>query len=180
MAEIIKQTEAMPEAYPTVTAYPHRSGELMPDDVEIDGSIVWQRIEAYVAHRWTPREVVWIIEGNAGDEWTSPLVPLVSHTAERWDGSAWASVTLLSGPLGLCLPSDGTFKVTATVGGGDLPEAVQEAFWRLHEYSVGIAGSFRNEASYRTMGDTEVSPNWAAKALILSGAADLLRPYRRA
>lgn len=178
MAETIKQTEALPETYPTVTAYPHRQD--WEGEIAMDAGIIWQRIESYIAHRWTPREVVWIIEGTAGDEWTSPLVPLVSHTAERWDGSAWASVTLLSGPLGLCLPSDGTYKVTAQVGAGELPAGVEEAFWRLHEYSLGIADQFKNEASYRTMGDTEVSPNWASKAIILSGAADLLRPYRRA
>lgn len=178
MAETVKQTEAMPAEYPTVTAYAHRAAELLPDDVEIDGSIVWQRIEAYVAHRWTEREVVWIVEGEG--EWTPPLTPATVTASQVWENGAWSTVTLTAGPYGYTLPGDGPYRITATVGGGDLPEAVEEAFWRLHEYSVGIAGSFRNEASYRTMSDTEVAPNWTARAIQLSGAADLLRPYRRA
>ena len=33
--------------------------------------MVWQRIESYVAYRWTPRAVTWIVEGCG--EWYPPL-----------------------------------------------------------------------------------------------------------
>jgi len=77
------------------------------------------------------------------------------------------------------------FRVTATVGSDDEPpEAVLEAFRRLAEYladepdrsaassySVNMGGAI--EESYNR------NPAWVARALELSGAADLLRPYRR-
>lgn len=176
MIDVIKQFEATPDAYPTVTPF-NRLGHI--DDVQdapVNADQVWQRIESYVAHRWTPREVVWTFTGNAGDEFTPRLVPMVSHDAHFW-GDQWESVTLQSGPFGLQLPFDGTYRITATVGGGDLPAAVGEAFKRLHEYTRGINDSFKNEAAIQD--DTTVR-NWTGRALQLSGAADVLRPYRRA
>lgn len=178
MAETMKQTEALPAEYPTVTAYAHRDESLLPDDVEIDASIIWQRIEAYIAYRWTPREVVWLVEGEG--DWTPPLTPATITASEVWESGGWSTVTLMEGPYGYDFAGDGPYRITATVGGGELPEAVEEAFWRLHEYSVGIAGSFREEPAFRNTGDTEIVSNWTGKALQLSGAADLLRPYRRA
>lgn len=179
MAETVKQTEAIPATYPTVTIWEHRTGQYpMEGDAEIDQALIWQRIESYIAHRWTPREVIWIVEGEG--DWTPPLTPATVTASEVWENGAWSTVTLTAGPYGYTLPGDGPYRITATVGGGDLPAGVEEAFNRLFEYSKGIAEQFKNEASYRTMDDTEVTPNWAAKALQLSGAADLLRPYRRA
>lgn len=181
MVELIKETEAIPTSYPAVTPYPHTNFDVpLVQDAQIDPALIWQRIEAYIAHRWTEREVIWIIGADAGEEWTPRLTPVNSHTAERWDGSAWQEVTLLDGPEGLCMPSGGRYRITASVGTGTPPEAVQEAFRRLHEYARGIAESWRNEtAEYRS--DTSKAPaGWAGKAIQLSGAADLLRKYRRA
>ncbi|TQE95020.1 MAG: hypothetical protein FKY71_17400 [Spiribacter salinus] len=69
-------------------------------------------------------------------------------------------------------------------GGGDVPAAVSEAFRRLAEYltdatdragvssySVNMGGAI--EESYQR------NPAWVARAMELSGAADLLRPYKR-
>lgn len=178
MAETIKQIEAIPASYPDVTPF-NRLGHI--DDVQdapTNVDQIWQRIEAYTAYRWTEREVIWTVEG-CGD-WTPPLTPVTITATEKWDGGAWVSATLPEGPYGYCLPSDGPYRITATVGGGDVPAAVQEAFKRLHEYTRGINDSFKNETAYRQSGDTEVVANWTAKALQLSGAADLLRKYRRA
>lgn len=78
----------------------------------------------------------------------------------------------------------GPYRFTATVGGGDVPAAVSEAFRRLAEYladdpersgassySVNMGGAI--EESFNR------NPAWIARALDLSGAADLLRPYKR-
>lgn len=183
MVDILKQQEAAPAAYPTVP------GGLSENAAAVDSEMLWQRIESYIAHRFTVREIVWTVSGFAGDEWQPPIGPLVSHTAERWDAGAWASVTVLPGPVGLCLPSDGTFKITAQVGAGNVPAAVLEAYWRLAEYSAEI-GDYNSRSGHA--GSTNASMNvqglnfqnerivtWAAKAMQLSGAADLLRPYRR-
>jgi len=48
------------------------------------------------------------------------------------------ALTLLDGPLGICLPHGGTYRITAQVGAGDVPAPVSEAFRRLAEYSAEI------------------------------------------
>lgn len=185
MVKLIKETEAIPASYPAVIPYPHTNFDpITVQDAQIDEALIWQRIEAYIAHRWTEREVIWIVAADAGEEWTPRLTPVVSHIAERWDGSAWQAVTLLDGPEGLCIPSGGRYRITATVGAGNPPESVLEAFRRLHEYARGIAESWKAEtAVYRTDGGhgaSQAPAGWAGKAIQLSGAADLLRNYRRA
>lgn len=183
MVALLKQTEAIPETYPDVNYYRHRmEGYFTPlsEDAVLNNSLIWQRIESYIAHRWTEREVVWIIDAYEGDDWTPPLTPLGSYTAEKWELGAWVSTALPNGPLGFTMPSDGVFRITATIGGGDVPEAVKEAFRRLYEYSRGVAEQWRNDAAFRKSGENELVASWAGKALQLSGAADLLRPYRKA
>lgn len=176
--DLIKQFEDVPAAYPDVPDdLTDAAGELVP-------AIVWQRIEAYTAHRFTPREVVWTLIADAGDQFHPPLTPVVSSVAHIWRNEAWEAVTLLNGPLGLSLPCDGTYRITAQVGGGAMPAAVAEAFKRLAKYMAddgGQAGA-TNEKTVIGPINLEVSRNlnWAARAIQLSGAADLLRPYRRA
>ena len=164
--------------------YPDAPSGLSTAAAALDQAMIWQRIEAYIAHRWTEREVVWIIAADAGEELTPRLTPVNSHSAEIWDGSAWQAVTLLEGPEGLCIPSGGRYRITASVGAGDPPEAIREAFRRLHEYARGIAESWRAEtAVYRNdsgQSGSQAPAGWAGKAIQLSGAADLLRSYRRA
>ncbi|KAA8616261.1 hypothetical protein [Salipiger aestuarii] len=178
MATTIKQTEAIPAEYPNVTPYVRevlQSSAASWDYIPAD-ALIWQRIEAFIAHRWTAREVVWIVEG-AG-EWSAPLTPATVTTSEVWESGGWTSTTLSASPLGYDLPGDGLYRITATVGGGTCPEAVAEAYRRLHEYSRGIGDTFRNE--FADAGEDDGAYAWAAKSLQLSGAADLLRPYRRA
>lgn len=177
--DILKQFEAVPAAYPAAP-----SG-LSPDAAELGADMIWARIEAYCAHRWTPREVVWTLLGDGGDQFHPPLTPVVSREAHHWDGTVWASLTLLDGPLGIALPFDGTFKITAQVGGGEVPAPVLGAFKRLAEYSADTeerAGA--TDYSVNMGGAIQESfrryPSWMARAMQYSGAADLLRPYRRA
>lgn len=178
MIDILKQFEDMPASYPSVTPF-NRLGSI--DDVQdapVSDAQVWQRIESYIAYRWTPREVIWTLLGNAGDQFHARLAPMVSFEVHFWRDQ-WEAVTLESGPLGLILPYDGTYRITAQVGGGDVPEAVEEAYKRLHEYTRGINDSFKNETAF-IGGDDGIVRGWTGRALQLSGAADLLRPYRRA
>lgn len=176
MAVTLKQVEAAPASYPDVTTF-LRLGALEGDEVP-DADQVWQRIEAYTAHRWTARAVVWTVEGPG--EWVPPLTPATVSTIEVWQ-DGWTACSLEASPLGGWeLPGSGPYRFTGSAGGGDLPAAVAEAFKRLHEYTRGINDSFKNETAYTRSGDDEVVRNWTAKALQLSGAADLLRPYRRA
>ncbi len=177
MATTLKEDEAIPASYPTVPS-------LTIPAAMLDQAALWQRIEAYVAHRWTPRAVVWIVEGCG--EWTPPLSPATITETEVWMPDAeWLAVTLAPSPLGgLVLAGDGPWRITADVGGGPTPQAVREAFRRLAEYltdatdragvssySVNMGGAI--EESYQR------NPAWVARAMELSGAADLLRRYKR-
>lgn len=176
MATTIKQTEAIPDNYPTVTPF-NRAG-FMEGDSPPNNDQVWQRIESYTAYRWTVREVIWIVEGSG--EWEPPLAPATITGIELWQSNAWAAVTLEPSPLGgICLPGDGPYRFTADVGGGVVPAAVSEAWKRLHEYTRGINDSFKTESAFISDEGGEMVRNWTGKAIQLSGAADLLRPYRR-
>jgi hypothetical protein len=175
--EALKQVEAAPSSYPDVPA------GLSTAAAALDADALWQRIEGYVAHRWAARTVVWTVLGPG--EWTPPLVPATVTTAQRWTGSAWEDATLATGPLdGLELPGEGPYRITATVGAGPVPAPALESYRRLAEYlAEGAAKAGASSYSYR-LGEVEESwqrnPAWTAKALQQSGAADLLRPYRRA
>lgn len=183
MAITRKQTEAAPAAYPAI------SGVVIPvEDETLEW--VWQRIEAHIAHRFTPRQVVWLVEGEG--EWTPPLCPVTALSAEKWEMGAWAAATLPEGPYGYELPGDGPYRITATVGGGDVPPAVDKAVTRVANYLTTLTDKDgpkiwatsvtqpNNPETGENGGSYQRPKDWAANALINSGAADLLRPYRRA
>ena len=174
MAVTLRQDEAQP-------------AQQVPDRIQIAslGDVAtWQRIEAHIARRYTPRAVVWIVEGEG--DWTPPLAPATIETVEVWERGAWTETAPPPSPLGgLCLPGDGPYRVTATVGGGEMPEAVSEAFRRFSAYLADSDDAPAGSNSYRRqVGEesTEIdrNPAWIGRALQHSGAADLLRPYRRA
>lgn len=190
--ELLRQAEAAPVAWPVVQL---PTAALLAG---VDPGTVWRRIEAYVSHRWSPREIAWVVDG-AG-EWTPPLGPVQVLAAERWTGAAWESCNLFAGPLGYELQG-ATYRVTATVGAGPVPEDVAEAFRRLAEYFAATSaqrlvddpehrvtdpGALHPGASRLEMSEGEQSltiernPAHLARAIQNSGAADLLRPYRRA
>jgi hypothetical protein len=180
MADLIEETEAIPATYPAVDARWQGDGMIGdPFDQDPGMAQVWQRIEAWTRTRYSDREIVWIIEGDAGDTWKPPLSPVTAFAVEHWNNDAWTAAALTSGPVGHILPYSGHYRITAQVGGGDVPPAVAEGFKRLHEYSRGIAEQFKNEAATFSADDSQAVVNAAAKAIQLSGAADALRPYRR-
>jgi hypothetical protein len=178
MIDLIKQFEAVPADYPTAPA------GLSTAAAALDAAMIWGRIEDYTSHRWTVREVVWTLTGGGGDQFHPRLAPMVSRVAHVWDGAAWEALTLLDGPLGICLPRDGTYRITAQVGAGDVPAPVSEAFRRLAEYMADDPGRVGTTSFTDKIGPLEESvtraPTWLARAMQYSGAGDLLRPYRRA
>jgi len=182
MAVTIKQTEAAPASYPAVSGLSDKAQAL-------DAAALWQRIEAFTAWRWTEREVVWLVEGDG--DWCPPLAPAEVTAEEVWDGEAWVPATVYASPYGgYRLTTCGPFRFTAAVGGGEVPAAVSEAFRRLAEYSVEIgkdsllsghpAHTSHSAQIGQSVQETFDRPStWAARAIHNSGAADLLRPYRR-
>lgn len=197
MAVTIKQVEALPESYPAIMT-----------DHGLDDSFVWQRIESYIAYRFSPRSVIWTVE-ECG-EWEPPLTPATVTRVDVWKMGTWSEITPAPSPYGgYEFAGSGPFRITATVGGGfgvgDIPDAVQEAYRRLSRYSSAISRVSQDRLMMRRVqknsyeqppirptphqesqrmtdvdGSADFVTNWTAKALQLSGAADLLRPYRRA
>lgn len=171
MAVTIRQTEEIPVSYPAILGH-------------LELPAVWQRIEAYTAWRWTPRQVVWLVEG-AGD-WQAPLAPAVLQSVETWDGGLWKACTPdASAWGGYDLPGCGPYRITATVRGGECPAAVIEAARRLADYLDGMPDIAPGATSYslnigQVQESIEVSTSHIGRAMQNSGAADLLRPYRRA
>ncbi len=176
MAVTLTQVESLPASYPAVSGLSAKAAAL-------DGPALWQRIEAHIGFRWTARTVVWTVEGEG--EWTPPLSPATVTLAERWTGTAWATVTLTAGPFGVELAADGPYRITATVGGGSPPPAVAEAFRRLAEYVAADDKDHAGLSDYSMNLGGELQESWTrnpahlGRALINSGAADLLRPYRK-
>lgn len=177
MIDVIKQFEDVP------AVFPNAPGGLSAAASALDPNMIWARIESHTSHRFTEREVVWTLHANAGDQFHPRLTPVVSSVAHFW-GDQWEGLTLLEGPLGLCLPFDGTYRITAQVGGGDVPAPVSEAFRRLAEYlsaDLGTAGASSTSVAIGPIQEElNRSPNWIARAMQHSGAGDLLRNLRRA
>lgn len=176
MAVTIKQVETPPAAWPAPPP------DLSPAAAALDPAMVWRRIEDWVAHRWAPRAVTWTVEG--GGEWSPPLTPATVESADVWTiNGGWLPVVLEPGPLGYVL-APGVHRLAATVGAGPVPPAGLEAYKRLAEYMAGERARPGATADRQEIGpinmSVEINPAWLAKALPWSGAADLLRHYRRA
>lgn len=184
MALTIKQTELLPDDYPTIPG----NVVLSAAAAVLDPAMIWQRIEGYIAHRWTERAVVWIVEGCG--EWVPPLAPATITTIEIWSAGAsqWETITPPDqAPLGgYWLPATGPYRFTATVGDDDapLPANALEAFRRMAEYVAACPDKHGATREELRIGEISQSFNraasWMANAMQNSGAADLLRNYRSA
>lgn len=195
MTDILQRTEDAPATYPVIPQGLHERFSL-----EIDTDYqryIWQRLEAYIAHRWTPRTVAWVVQGEGS--WKPDLTPFTFTSSEIWQDESWGSFSLSPSPVGgYEIPDEESYRITCEVGAGDPPEAVWEAFIRLANYCVSLAvpgntdlgTSVSLPANVTTFsfpsihGDGDISfqrsANWLARAMQNSGAADLLRRYRRA
>ena len=165
-----------------MTAVTLRAEEGAPASGWADPAWAWQRVEAWLSHRWAARTIVWTVEGPG--DWTSPLTPATITEVAEWRDLEWASISVDPSPLGgLTLPC-GTFRVTATVGDDTAPPAaVQEAIARLVAYH-DAAGKTAPYSAYRetvaqVTVETEQPSLNVARSLQQSGAADLLKPWRR-
>jgi hypothetical protein len=178
MPATLKQVEDAPFVWPAAPA------GLSAKAAALDPVPIWRRLESFCAWRWGVRDVAWTVEGPG--LWTPPLAPAQLNNPQVWTGDGWANTVLPPSPLGgYELASEGPYRITATVGAATVPADVQEAFRRLAEYTAAEsllpAGVRSYSATSGQLSEAATGdPAWLAKALHNSGAADLLRPYRRA
>lgn len=173
MVEVLSEDEGTPSSWPTTP------GDLSTEAAALDPGVIWPRIEAWIAHRWNERQVTWIVAGPG--VWSPRLKPATVDTFELWRDGQWESVTLDAAPLGYELEAE-TYRFIATVGStDDPPETVLEAYRRLAEYMAQVGADPAAGHTSVTDGDYSFDrpAGWAARALHYSGAADLLRSYRR-
>jgi hypothetical protein len=170
MVAVIAEHEALPTSWP----------EIAVDGLSLAGrAAVWRRIESFISWRVAAREVIYTIEGPGA--WRPRLRPFEIDLVERWDNSGWNTVELLPEPLGGVELGCGTFRITTSIGEAGTPPAdILEAARRLASYQLGIVGLGADVGRKEiNLGELRVaSERWPARALQLSGAADLLRPYR--
>lgn len=181
MVDILKRQEEVPASYPETP-----EGLLSDAAAVLDADMIWQRIESYIAHRWTQRQVIWTVQGPG--EFVPDLTPVSVGAKEVWDGTAWITASLGASlgasPLGgFVLSGEGPYRFMTTVGGGTVPAGVWEAFRRLAEY---FSERPRHHGAGRVTSETgplktdfDRTSKWVAQAMQLSGAADLLRTYRK-
>lgn len=133
---------------------------------------LWARLFAYIRTRWPARRVTWTVSGCGFFAFRLRPATLVSVTDA--DGGAVDAVSI---PGGLVLPG-GLAIVVCTVGAPIVPPDAQRAYQRLADYLAEL--EVRPGITSETVGGVAVVRNLGAvaRALQLSGAADLLRPYR--
>lgn len=182
MASLLSEVENEPESRPALPAdlfgkvTAEGGGDLselvrMAKLVPVDP--LWHRLERYVAFRWGVRSVVWIVEGPG--DWCPRLHPAAVTGAEVWQSDGWVATTLPVGPLGYALEAE-SYRVTADVGSLDDPPAVIfEAIRRLAMY---VAQTHDDPGGSSEVDGARRSASWPARALMSSGAADLLRKFR--
>lgn len=181
---VLKFEEAPASSYPQLFTY-DSEGVQDEEPLAIERPL-WDRIESYIAYRWTPRQCVWTVCGPG--DWLPHLGPLSNVTVDLWDDESYTWGAVTSEPTavgGFYIPSDRTYRITGTVGDtpDDVPQLLVEAYTRLEAYHSDMYETAPGSSSHRTSipWEEEVtrSPTWIARAMQHSGAADLLRAYRR-
>jgi lambda repressor-like predicted transcriptional regulator len=149
-----------------------------------DPAMVWARIDGWCTRRWHPRTIELIAEGPG--EYVAPLQPVDVATTEVWSAAGeWDPIDLGFSPIGVWLPATGPYRLYGTAGSTEQPPAeVFEAVRRLGVYMAEQAGKPGASSESITLDDAfsrtyHRASEWLARAMVNSGAADLLRPYRR-
>ena len=168
-AEILSQQEGKPTSRP-----------VLPGTANVTSDMLWDRLEPWLEYRWGERNVVWVIRGLG--LWGPSLRPTTIDNAEVWCawGRSWQPVELVPGPIGYEI-NGMTYRITATVGDTDAPpDIVLEAARRLAGYLDQAGADPAQGHTSGTDGDYSFTrpAGWAARAIHLSGAADLLRTFR--
>ena len=173
-------TEGQPVAWPVLN-------DMSDQAFYVPAGSYWGRIESWISRRWPERSAVFIVQGPG--LWRPCPEPFTVASVEEWRDNAWTSLDMeqaapLASPVGFTLPGEALFRFTGTLGDDDLPvpAMVMEAARRLAEFyacsnleGVGSIHARERLGDYSTHGRPST---WQGRSLELSGAADLLRPWR--
>lgn len=183
-ATVLRQIEEDADSWP----FPSFLAD--PKFDELDAGVLWRRLEQYTSWRSTKRACEWILEG-AGS-WKPNLFPASIVSVQIWNPAVdgWSSVLddVPASPIGsMWLHNAGPYRVLGEVGDSDqvLPPPIVEAFRRLAEYWIGERSSYAGSShEVQSVGPIRSEhyrdPAWLGKAMQNSGAADLLRSFRKA
>jgi hypothetical protein len=183
--KLIRFEEAAPADYPVLYTY-DVDGNLAEEPLIIDRGI-WDRLEQYTAFRWRERQAVWTVQGVG--EWQPHITPLQNITVDLWDEDSltWGATSLDATPIGgLKVPDDQVYRIKATVGdnAAAIPDVFVAAYERLAEYHAADTSPAGVATHSLRLGDgyeesVNRNPNYVGRAMQYSGAADLIRQYRR-
>lgn len=156
--------------------YPAAPSGLSDDAAAIEPAVIWDRLEAFCNYRWSETVVEFTVNPPCAMQWQPPYVPFVVDlvNGEAATPDDFGAVALSS-----------RSKVRCTIGGETPSETMLTAYRRLAEYFAATDDTPGGVSRYSfSVGD--VSENWSrradhmARAIHNSGAADLLRKYRKA
>jgi hypothetical protein len=156
--------------------YPAAPDDLSTDAAAIEPAVIWDRLEAFTNFRWSTTVMDFVVNPDHQVMWHPPYLPFVVDlvNGEPADPDEFGAVELA-----------GRSTVRATIGGGDVSEAVKAAYRRLAEYFAVRdempAGAQRYAVSIGDISETiSKRGDHMARAMQNSGAADLLKKYRKA
>jgi hypothetical protein len=156
--------------------YPDAPSGLSDAAAAIPAAVIWDRIEAYCNFRWSETVTEFIVDPPCEIEWQPPYLPFTIDTV---NGEA-----ATPGTFGAVTLSEKS-KVVCTIGGATPNETVNSAYRRLAEYVAAMDDAPKGVTRY-SIGIGDLSESWSrradhmARAMDNSGAADLLRKFRKA
>ena len=156
--------------------YPAKPSGLSTDAEAIDAAVIWDRLEAFTNYRWSTTEIEFVVNPDHEIQWKPPYVPfgILEVNGEPADPDTFGAVTLRN-----------RSKVLVTIGGATPSPTVNKAYRRLAEYFAVRddmpAGAQRYSVNIGDISETiSKRSDHMARAMQNSGAADLLRKYKKA
>ncbi|MEQ9260938.1 MAG: hypothetical protein RIG84_17765 [Roseovarius sp.] len=156
-------------------AYPDAPEGLSTEAAAIPAAVIWDRLESWTNYRWSETVTDFVVNPPCEVKWQPPYAPFVvdSVDGETATIDGFGQVILRSKSVVRC-----------TIGGATPTETVNAAYIRLAEYMAATDDAPGGVSRYSIdVGD--ISESWSrkadhmAKAIHNSGAADLLRRYRK-
>ena len=179
MTKTLPIDEGRPEAWPAIVTTPWVPGN------GFDPEAVWLRIECWIAYRWGERPCTFVVEGGCGS-WRPPLVPFAVETIETWT-AAHGRRSRSAAPARRRRASARRWPIGSAARSARPTRRPRACSRLLVAWPITppirkhiLARRFADQQTDRDGASIAIdrAPNWTARVLANSGAADLLRPYR--